>query len=179
MTRGCAAIVRLLGVALAVLPLSSCESDREPARAPEPSRTVASATPEPASAEADGGVAAGIVRAYYQAIQERRYRDAYALWASGGVASMKTFEEFRAGFATTDSVAVSLGTPGPIEGAAGSRYVEVPAEITARHSDGTTQHFSGTYTLRRSVVDGATADQRAWRIYSARIHPVKSSGRSQ
>jgi len=163
------AVSKLLAMAIVVLPLTACGSNEPAARAPEPSPIANVATPEPESAEVDGARASEVVRDYYQAIDERRYRDAYALWASGGQASMKTFEAFRAGFSNTDSVAVSVGTPGPIEGAAGSRYVEVPADITARHSDGTTQRFTGTYTLRRSVVDGATAEQRAWRIYSAQI----------
>ena len=53
--------------------------------------------------------------------------------------------------------------------AAGSRYVEIPVRITAVATDGGRRAFSGSYTLRRSVVDGATAEQRAWRIYSASI----------
>jgi hypothetical protein len=56
-----------------------------------------------------------------------------------------------------------------VEGAAGSRYVEIPVEITATLTDGTVQHFTGTFTLRRSVVPGATADQLAWSIYSAEV----------
>jgi len=163
------AIPTLLVMALGVLPLTACGRQEPAAHAPPPSPAAPVATPEPESAEADGARASQVVRDYYQAIDERRYRDAYALWASGGEASMKTFEAFRAGFSNTDSVAVSVGTPGPIEGAAGSRYVEVPAEITARNSDGTTERFTGTYTLRRSVVDGATAEQRAWRVYAAQI----------
>jgi hypothetical protein len=32
------------------------------------------------------------------------------------------------------------------------------------------QHFTGRYTLRRVVVDGATAEQRRWHFYSAELH---------
>jgi hypothetical protein len=35
--------------------------------------------------------------------------------------------------------------------------------------DGARQHFQGTLTLRRSVVDGASAEQRRWHIYTADI----------
>ena len=61
------------------------------------------------------------------------------------------------------------GLARPIEGAAGSRYVEIPVRIAATLRDGSRESFSGHYVLRRSVVDGATAEQRAWRIYSAAI----------
>ena len=36
-------------------------------------------------------------------------------------------------------------------------------------SDGRQQNYRGKYVLRRSMVDGATAEQRVWRIYSADI----------
>lgn len=122
--------------------------------------------PQPQTSADD---AANVVRAYYRAIDERRYGDAYRQWASDGAASGKSFEAFRDGFASTATVDVAPGPPGPIEGAAGSRYVEIPVRLTAVARDGTRQTFVGTYTLRRSVVDGATPAQRAWRIHSARI----------
>jgi hypothetical protein len=113
--------------------------------------------------------AANVIRAYYRAIGDQRYRDAYRLWASDGAASGKSLEAFRSGFANTASVRVNIGTPGRIEGAAGSRFVEVPVHVSAVATDSTHQAFSGQYVLRRSVVDCATPDQRAWRIYSATI----------
>jgi hypothetical protein len=138
----------------------------QPGAAPTPAPTD-SATPAQDSADD----AANVVRAYYRAISDRRYGDAYRLWASDGAASGKSLEVFRAGFASTASVDVVLGPPGRIEGAAGSRYVEIPVRITAVVADGGRQAFAGTYTLRRSVVDGATPEQRAWRIHSAKIRP--------
>jgi hypothetical protein len=117
--------------------------------------------------------AANVVRAYYQAINERRYGDAYRLWASDGAASGKSLEAFADGFGSTASVDVVLGAPGPIGAAAGSRYVEIPVRITAIATDGGRQAFVGAYTLRRSVVDGATLEQRAWRIHSAHVRRDK------
>jgi hypothetical protein len=35
--------------------------------------------------------------------------------------------------------------------------------------NGTHQHFVGTYTVRRAMVDGATPEQRRWHIYSAHL----------
>lgn len=127
--------------------------------------------------EHSSAAAVRVVRDYYQAIREGRYRDAYVLWESGGAASAKTFEEFRSGFSETADVQVRPGTPGRIEGAAGSRYVEVPVRIIARSRDRATQEFAGTYTLRLSVVDGATKEQRTWHMHSADIRRVTSPGK--
>lgn len=158
-------------LALAVLALAcGCQRSGPPAR-----QSGAASTPAPIDSAArtqDSADDAGnVVRDYYRAIRERRYGEAYGLWASGGAASGKGLDEFRDGFAHTASVEVVLGTPGRIEGAAGSRYVEIPVRVTAVTTDGTRQAFAGTYTLRRSVVDGATPEQRAWRIHSAKLRP--------
>ena len=140
---------------------------------PARDETVSPRPPVPVE-EAGGSAAdaANVIRAYYRAINEQRYADAYTLWAGNGAASGKTAGAFSAGFAGTASVDVALGTPGPIGGAAGSRYVEVPVTIAALTKDGGRRAFAGTYTLRRSVVDGATAEQREWRIHSAQIRRV-------
>lgn len=112
------------------------------------------------------------IQDYYRAIDERRYSDAYAHWEQGGRASGKSLDEFRRGFEQTARVEVTVGTPDRVEGAAGSRYVEVPVRIAARTRGGARQNYSGSYTLRLSVVDGATPEQRSWHIYSAAVRPL-------
>ena len=112
------------------------------------------------------------IQDYYRAIDEHRYRDAYAHWVGEGQASGKSFDEFRNGFEETERVELTIGTPGPIGAAAGSRYVEVPVRIEARTRAGARQSYSGSYTLRLSVVDGATPEQRSWHIYSAAVRLV-------
>jgi len=129
---------------------------------------IAPAVQEPASS----GAAAAVLRSYYGAIQDHRFRDAYACWESEGAASRKSFEEFERGFAETDSVRAWVGAPGPMGAAAGSRYVEVPVRVEARSRGGRWEIYSGTYTLRRSVVDGATEEQRTWHIYSAKMRRI-------
>jgi len=74
------------------------------------------------------------------------------------------------GFANTAQVALQAGVPGPMEGAAGSRYIEIPVMIDATQRDGSVRRYTGVYTLRRAVVDGATDAQRAWHIASASLH---------
>ena len=113
--------------------------------------------------------AAGVVRAYYVAIDAGDYRRAYEYWGDDGLRSGQSFETFREGFAETESVRVEVGTPGRVEGAAGSRYVEVAVTLHAVTTGGQPQRFEGTYTLRRTVVDGATSRQRRWHLYDADI----------
>ena len=129
-------------------------------------------SPAPAQKPDPNGIraAADILQVYYAAINARDYRAAYDLWSGKGEASHQSFEQFRDGFANTRWVTAELETDhGTIEGAAGSQYATVPVTLVARQSDGRTQRFSGEYVLRRSMVDGATAEQQAWRIYSANI----------
>lgn len=120
----------------------------------------------------DPAAAAAVVQRYYNAIAARDYADAYGLWSGAGAASGQSREEFAAGFAETESVEVEVGTSSRPEGAAGSVYVEVPVLVRARTFDGRTQRFEGTYTLRRSTVDGASVAQRAWRIHAARLRSI-------
>ncbi len=125
---------------------------------------------EGAASEAASPTPTEVVRRYYEAINARDYGRAYALWGDGGRASGQTLEVFEAGYAQTDSVEVRIGQPGRVEGAAGSRYVDVPVEIWAKTRTGRVQRFAGTYTLRRAVVTGASAADRRWHLASADIH---------
>lgn len=113
--------------------------------------------------------AIAVIRRYYDAISAKDYRTAYLLWRNEGARSGQTLDEFSAGFAETESVAVEIGEPGPVEGAVGNRYIEIPVEVRATTTSGTEQRYTGTFTLQRSVVDGATPEQRQWRITEAEI----------
>jgi len=142
-----------------------------------PSPTVSSAgeTPSPTPSHTiegshDSHETAGVIRQYYEAINGRQYRQAFELWSDKGKASKQTFDDFRNGFAETDEANAVIDEKHiSVEGAAGSQYAKVPVTISARMSDGRQQNYRGKYVLRRSMVDGATAEQRAWRIYSADI----------
>ena len=123
----------------------------------------------PPAESATDSTPADVIRQYYAAINARDYRRAYAMWGDSGRDSHQTFEQFSAGFAETAAVHGAIGEPGPIEGAAGSRYVDIPVVISATKKDGTKERFRGKYTLRRSVVTGATEAQQHWHIYSAEI----------
>lgn len=118
--------------------------------------------------------AADVVRRYYEAIAARDYATAYSQWGDDGKHSGQTYESFAAGFARTRSVTATIGTASDIEGAAGSLYVTVPITLDAVQNDGTRQHFTGEYVIRRvNNVDGASAEQLRWHIGSASLQPVK------
>lgn len=111
-----------------------------------------------------------LIHDYYDAIARLDYKQAYLAWDGDGSASKQTFEEFGQGFANTVSIVEEVGTPGRLEGAAGSLYIEVPVTVTSVSSNGTPQRFRGTYKLRRvNNVPGSTSKQRRWHIYSANI----------
>jgi hypothetical protein len=130
---------------------------------------VAGASPDSTSASA----AVDMIRRYYAAIDARDFRHAYELWGGDGEASGQSFERFAGGFSETARVEVELGPPGRMGAAAGSRYVSVPVVVRAVTKGGEPQRFEGTYTLRHSVVDGASAKQRRWHIYSASIRRAR------
>jgi len=132
---------------------------------------AASATDGPA-ASGEPGVqdAVAVVRDYYAAIEQHDYARAWSLWSDGGRSSGQTAQQFADGFANTAHVVVQAGAPGRLDAAAGSRYIEVPVTIEAAQRDGSVRRYAGSYTLRRAVVDGATAEQRAWRLASANLH---------
>lgn len=117
--------------------------------------------------------AVAVVRDYYAAINAGGYGRAYSLWSDGGRASGQSPQQFADGFAGTAGVSVEVMQPGRVDAATGSRYIEVPVAISARQADGSERRYVGAYTLRRAVVDGATPEQRAWRITSADLREVQ------
>lgn len=144
----------------------------DPASAPVDAASGNDASAPDAAAEPTVQDAVAVVRDYYAAINRRDFARAYALWSDGGRASGQSAQQFAEGFNDTQGVSVEIMAPGQVDAAAGSRYVEVPVALTATHADGRQQRFVGAYTLRRAVVDGATAEQRAWRIGTADLREV-------
>jgi len=188
----------LAGIVLAV----GCDGDTPGAPAPSPPPPAASptatlsvtpsgmpsaspvVTTEPVQPEGTPGGnpdgeptaedAVDVVDAYFAAINDRDYETAYALWRNEGEASGQTFEEFAAGFTETVSVTWEMGDPGRIDPGAGQRYIPIPVTLTATMTAGETQRFEGTYVLHHTAdIEGATAEQRVWRIHSADIEQVE------
>lgn len=143
---------------------SPASSNLQTNAVPTPSSTI---SPQGSSSKSeDAGI---VIQSYYDAINRHDYEQAYRSWRGKGSASHQTFEAFKKGFANTASTQVKIGELGPGGGAAGSQYIRVPVTVTATTQNQEVQHFKGTYILRRSLVDGASADERSWHIYSAKL----------
>jgi len=175
----------LAGVALLAAcsrePAAESRQRAEPAVSPTPQPTPtlarpvgepavpAPGSPRPETSLAEGPFApdsaqgaADVVQTYAALIEEGRTAEARRLWVPGVVAP--TITRWR-------EVRTNVGGPGPIEGAAGSRYVTVPVRFEGQlEPDGRRVVEDGTITLRRvGEVDGATPGQRRWHIYSAQL----------
>ena len=124
------------------------------------------------SGQPTSGDAVKAIQQYYAALQARDYATAYATWGDGGRASKQTPEQFAAGFADDTQIVATLDAPARMEGAAGTRYIEVPVAVEITTRDGKVRRYVGAYTLQRSVVDGATDAQRAWHIASADLREL-------
>ena len=124
-----------------------------------------SETPSP---EEDVQGAAIIVQAYYGLIGTGKYRQAWALWDNEGKASGLSPQAFAASFSRYSEYHANVGAPGAIDAGAGQRYVTVPVQAYGKMKDGTPFNQLGSVTLHRvGEIDGATAEQKQWRIRSA------------
>lgn len=158
---------------MVALALPACGPRPAPEATADSAANMPDTIPHPSTTDSDNP--AQVIRAYYDAINRRDFRTAFMLWSDSGRASGKTLEQFEAGFAGTDSSLVEIGEAGRVEGAAGSRFVEIPVTIRAWRKNGPAQLFGGSYVLRRAVVDGATTAQRRWHLYSAEIRQRNDS----
>lgn len=112
-----------------------------------------------ASSEPSVDDAVAVVRGYYAALASHDAARAHAYWVQGTRPAAAPASD-----ADTVSLSADVGAPGGLDAAAGSRYLKIPVTITRTLRDGSTARTSSVVTLRRSVVDGATPEQRAWRI---------------
>lgn len=139
-----------------------------PGGLPDDRTPVSEAPFTPESAQGAGQV----LQTYFALIGAHRYDEAWALWSDGGRASGLSSEGFAASFAKYQDYNAQIGAPGPIEGAAGSLYVEIPVVIYGRLKSGEPVHMNGPVTLRRvNDVPGSTAVQRSWRIAASGLKP--------
>jgi len=136
---------------------------------PEPTPSEPPATPD---AEKSPGAAVAVLQRYCDGIAHKKYGQAYRLWASNGEASGMSEGEFARAFAKYDAFDCSFGPPGPIEGAAGSAYVDVPVVVTGTLAKGGGFVMRGPISLRRvNDVPGSTQEQRHWHISASGLKP--------
>lgn len=139
-----------------------------------PSREPAAHTAQTGDDQVTPAAARQVVIDYYAAIDARDYPKAYSSWSDDGAASGQTFELFSGGYANTRSVKANVGEPVGEEGAAGSRYIQVPVELTALQQDGSERRYRGRFTLRAVLADGASEAQRRWHLASAEMQRVSN-----
>ena len=109
--------------------------------------------------------AAATVRSYLAAMSQQDYARAAMLWDDGADPGAGDSAAFRRAHGDTTLTAFDVGTPGAIEGAAGSRYIVVPVVIAGTTADRPPLRLHGRVTLRRSTVDGASEAAQRWRIH--------------
>jgi hypothetical protein len=121
---------------------TATETGKPPSPAVTPSRQSVPQTTTPPATTTTSAVSLpeSVVRAYFDAINTKDYQRA---WALGGKNVGQSYEEFTAGFASTDrdDVAV-LSVQGNV----------VTAELTAFQTDGTMRKFRGTYTVAGEAI---------------------------
>lgn len=116
--------------------------------------------------------AANVVQTYYALIGEGKYREARTLWGDKGAESGLSADAFAASFAKYSEYHANIGAPGRIDAGAGQRYVTVPVQAYARLKDGTAAYWIGSIVLHRADIDGATAEDKTWRIKSIDLKPA-------
>lgn len=96
-----------------------------------------------------------LVRSLYNAIERGEFARAWSYFAEPPAASVEAYAE---GYADTEHIELVVGAPNE-EGAAGSVYFELPVALRAEAGDGSSQVFSGCYTLRMAdTTAGETFD---------------------
>jgi hypothetical protein len=99
--------------------------------------------------------AAQVLQTYLALIESGKSAQAAKLRVDGGLFDATPYDTYHA----------EIGRPGPIEGAAGSLYVEIPVVLYGRLAKGGEFHQSGRAILRRvDDIPGATEAQLRWRI---------------
>jgi hypothetical protein len=138
----------------------------EPGGLPDDRAPVPEGTIDPKSAQGAGQ----LLQRYGGLIEQRRFAAAYRLWSDNGRASGLTEAEFVAAYNRYAEVHSEVGTPGPMEGAAGSAYVDIPFRLYGKLKQGGPFNAVGTVTLRRvNDVPGSTEHQRRWHIYKSEL----------
>lgn len=119
-----------------------------------------------------GQGAGQVLQAYAVLLEQGRLAEARRLWTEGGAGSGLSPEGFEEAFSKYAEIHAEIGAPGPIEGAAGSAYVEIPLRFYGAYQSGLPFNSAGTATLRRvNDVPGSTEEQRRWHIYRIDVQP--------
>ena len=121
----------------------------------------------------DRSTPSGLVLSLYNAINRKEYLRAYSYWETpASDPNVGSFEHYSAGFQSTVSVQVTLGSINSGVGA-GQIYYVVPVALKAQTAGGQTQAYSGCYTLHLGNPASQTAPPfHSLGIQSAELKPA-------
>jgi hypothetical protein len=140
----------------------------EPGGLPDDRTPVVEGPIDPKSAQGAGQV----LQRFGGSLEQRHFAEAYRLWSDGGHASGMTGTQFIASYDKYAEIHSEVGAPGPLEGAAGSAYVDIPFRLYGKSKSGEPFNLVGPITLRRvNDVPGSTGEQRQWHIYRSEVQP--------
>ena len=140
----------------------------EPGGLPDDRTPVSEGTIDPKSAQGAGQ----ILQRFGGLLEQQKFAEAYGLWSDSGRASGMTEAQFVAAYEKYAEIHSEVGAPGPMEGAAGSAFVEIPFRLYGKLKSGEPFNLVGPVTLRRvNDVPGSTAEQRQWHIYKSEVQP--------
>ena len=125
----------------------------QPGGMPDDRTPVAEGRIDPKSAQGAGQV----LQRYFALVESGNSTEASKLWSEGAAKlDLSPYKEVHA----------NIGTPGDLEGAAGSIYVDIPVQLYGRTIAGNEFNARGSMTLRRvNDVPGSTSAEREWHIY--------------
>ncbi len=150
------------------VPAPKAAAPGQPSGLPDDRNMVEEGPIDPKSAQGAGQV----LQSYAALLEQGRFAEARRLWSDGGEASGLTEREFADSYAKYAEIHGEVGTPGEMEGAAGSSYVIIPFRLYGKLKTGRPYNSVGTVTLRRvNDVPGSTEEQRRWRIYKTEMQP--------
>jgi len=152
---------------------AEAQSVLEPLRPPAPGTpgglplTAARAEEDEVDPKSAQG-AAQVLQGYYSLLEERRFDDAQDLWNEKGAIGSEDDEIFARRFRGFSEIHAHVGSPGPVEGAAGSLYVVAPVQVYGRlAANGKPWYMLRQATLRRiNDVPGSSEADRRWHIES-------------
>jgi hypothetical protein len=157
---GCSVLLLLVLTACGLLSAESPLPSSVPVATAAPQPSASAPATSPAAGRTEGTAAVQVVLDYYQSIAEKRYDQAYSLWAQNGAASGQTLSEFKQGYANTAGLSVLLDQL-TVSGDAVMLPITILSVLNQPDQTQQPQRFTGTYTLRQ---EGAS-----WRIVSATI----------
>lgn len=144
----------------------------QPGPAPAPDAPLVTdpgedATPDDVDTQgADAAAATSVARRYFAAIEQGRFQQAFQLVEPDTAAAHRGRRAFADSFARYANYNATLRHAGRIDAGAGQRYVTIPVRVTGTvKATGRPFVLEGPVVLHRTAdIDGATAEQRSWRI---------------